>query len=294
MQSPKKQKKMGSALAGVVRLTAFLCGCMLVLVVQGGLLQIPAWREKHWLYLPPIFHRFCCWVLGIRVEVAGNMADQRPVLWVANHSSYLDIPVLGSLLPGSFVAKSEVGTWPLFGALSKLQKTIFINRKREDSHSQKDSLGDRLKAGDSVILFPEGTSSDFNRVFPFKSALFAVANITDTTGQPIMVQPVSVTCTHLDQVPLGRDLRPLYAWYGDMDLAPHLWALARLGGFRVVVEFHPAVRLSYFASRKALGQHCEAQVAAGVCAAITGRADLSTALVAMPHDIDDAKQTKAA
>lgn len=281
---------MGSSLTAIIRLTIFVILCLGVLLVQGTLLRIKWFRENHWLVLPRHFHRACCRVLGLEIHVTGHMTDAQPVLWVSNHSSYLDIPVLGSLLPGSFVAKSEVGTWPLFGALSRLQKTIFINRRREDSEAQKESLAARLKQGDSVILFPEGTSSDGNRVLPFKTALFAVANITDPDNQPVAVQPVSVTCTHLDEIPLGRDLRPLYAWYGDMDLAPHLWTLAKHGRFRICVEFHPVVRLSDFPSRKALGQHCEAAVAAGVCRAITGRNMLSV----QQYDIDDANESEAA
>jgi len=280
---------MGSRFLGGLRLIGFMLASLLVLLVQGSLLKIPFFRQKHWLILPPQYHRLCCWILGIEIVLKGKVSQDQPTLWVANHSSYLDIPVLGSILKGSFVAKSEVGAWPLFGTLSRLQKTIFINRRPGDTDAQRNSLSDRLALGDSVILFPEGTSSDGNRVLSFKTALFAVANMkTGQDQKTLAVQPISITCTHLDHVPLGRDLRPLYAWYGDMDLAPHLWQLAKLGKIRVVVECHPVVRLEDFGSRKALGQACEQQVAAGVSRAISGRN-----LVA-PLDIDDANQTKAA
>ena len=176
--------------------------------------------------------------------------------------------------------------------MSRLQKTIFINRRPGDTDAQRASLNGRLEQGDSVILFPEGTSSDGNRVLPFKTALFAVANMkTRPNGETLAVQPVSITCTHLDNVPMGRDLRPFYAWYGDMDLAPHLWQLAKLGKMRVVVELHPVVRLVDVGSRKELGQFCEQQVAAGVSRAIAGR-DMN--ILPAPADIDDAKQIKAA
>ena len=283
---------MGSVFLGVIRLTGYVLGSLLVLVVQGGLLKIPPLRDRYWLVLPPLYHRFCSWILGIEIVVKGDVSTSKPTLWVANHSSYMDIPVLGSLLLGSFVAKSEVGTWPLFGTLSRLQKTIFINRRPGDADAQRASLNGRLEQGDSVILFPEGTSSDGNRVLPFKTALFAVANMkTGPNGETLAVQPVSITCTHLDNVPMGRDLRPFYAWYGDMDLAPHLWQLAKLGKMRVVVELHPVVRLADVGSRKELGQFCEQQVAAGVSRAIAGR-DMN--ILPALADIDDAKQTKAA
>src|SRR3546814_6911519 len=80
----------------------------------------------------------------------------------------------------------------------------------------------RLEAGDDLVLFPEGTSGDGNRVLAFKSALFSVAE-RRPQGEPLTVQPVSIAYTRLDGLPLGRYLRPFFAWYGDMELGPHLW-----------------------------------------------------------------------
>ncbi len=131
-------------------------------------------------------------------------------------------------------------------------------------------MTDRLEAGDDLILFPEGTSGDGNRVLPFKSALFSVAE-RRPHGEPLTVQPVSVAYTALDGVPMGRYLRPSFAWYGDMDLAPHMWESAGLGRLTVVVEFHPPVTFEEFASRKAMADYCQTEVAQGVSAALSGR-----------------------
>src|SRR5262249_24991833 len=109
--------------------------------------------------IPPIYHRFCCWLLDLHIEVHGSMSAVRPTLFVCNHSSYLDISVLGSIIRGSFVAKSEVADWPVFGFLAKLQRTVFVDRQRRTtSYHQRDQLARRLDAGDNLILFPEGTS----------------------------------------------------------------------------------------------------------------------------------------
>ena len=121
-----------------------------------------------------------------------------------------------------------------------------------------------------MILFPEGTSGDGNRVLPFRSALFSAAR-SQPGEESLVVQPVSIAYTELDDLPLGRYLRPLCAWYGDMDLAPHLWQLAGLGRLTVVVRFHSPVTLAELGSRKALANHCQAEVARGVAAALTGR-----------------------
>jgi len=220
--------------------------------------------------LPLVYHRQCCRILGIKIERRGRQSRVPQTLYAANHVSYLDISILGALIQGTFVAKSEVRNWPIFGILATLQDTIFIERKAARSAGHRDEMVRRLAAGQSLILFPEGTSGDGNRVLPFKSALLSVAE-HQPGGDSLVVQPVSIAYTKLDGLPLGRYLRPLCAWYGDMDLAPHLWQLAGLGRLTVVVRFHPPVTLAELGSRKALASHCQAEVARGVAAALTGR-----------------------
>jgi 1-acyl-sn-glycerol-3-phosphate acyltransferase len=220
--------------------------------------------------LPVFYHRLCCRLMGIAVVPVGEMSTRRPTLFVSNHTSYLDITVLGSLIPGSFVAKTEVAQWPLYGWLAKLQRTVFVERRRQASHRQRDQLKERLAAGDNLILFPEGTSNDGNRVLPFRSALLSVAEADDS--RRLAIQPVSVAYVALNGIPMGHGLRPLVAWYGDMTLGPHLWQFSRLGKITVVVEFHPPVNLTTVGDRKNLTRHCSAAVAAGVEKALTGRA----------------------
>ncbi len=217
-----------------------------------------------------LHHRINCRIAGIRVEVRGEMSQAHPTLFVCNHVSYFDIPVIGSLIAGCFVAKEEVATWPVFGILAKLQRTVFIERNARRAAAHRNELQERLERGDNLILFPEGTSSDGSRVLPFKSSLFAIAE-APVAGRPLVVQAVSVAYTKLDGMPMGRYLRPFFAWYGDMDLASHLWQALALGHATVVVEFHPPVTIADFDSRKALSEHCQRQAAGGVAAAISDR-----------------------
>ncbi len=216
------------------------------------------------------YHIQCCRIMGIQIERRGRQSRERPTLYVSNHVSYLDISVLGALIRGSFVAEAEVRRWPLFGWLATLQNTIFFERRAAHTAAHRNEMMGRLEAGDSLILFAEGTSSDGNRVLPFKSALFSVAECRPG-GRDLVVQPVSVAYTKLDGLPLGRYLRPLFAWYGDMDLLPHLWQFAGLGRLTVVVHFHPPVTLAQLGPRKALCDHCQTESARGVAAALTGR-----------------------
>lgn len=256
----------GSALR-LVRVVAYCALTFSLMPVQALLLLV---RSPLAARLPPFYHRLVCRILGIAIERRGVPSPARPTLFVANHTSYLDIEILGAAIPGSFVSKVDVDGWPLFGWLARLQRTVFIDRKRRSVVRQRDALSARLHAGDQLILFPEGTSGDGQRLLPFKSALFAAVTESDGAGD-IAVQPVSVAYLRLDGMPLGRSYRPFFAWYGDMDLAPHLWTVLGLGRLGVSVTFHPAVRAADFPSRKALADHCAAVIAAGLAAALGGR-----------------------
>ena len=221
--------------------------------------------------LPLVYHRGVCRILGLNVERRGAMSAARPTLFVCNHTSYLDIEVLGAIIAGSFVAKREVASWPLFGLLAKLQRSVFVERRTQRAGEQRDAMTERLETGDNLIVFPEGTSNDGNRVLPFKSALFGVAE-RRINGAALIVQPVSIAYAGLDGMPMPRHMRPFFAWYGDMELASHLWHMLGVGAATVVVEFHPAITIEEFATRKALSSHCQAVIAAGVSAAIHGTA----------------------
>ncbi|WP_282604677.1 1-acyl-sn-glycerol-3-phosphate acyltransferase [Pelagibius sp. Alg239-R121] len=257
----------GSFLRSLGRILVYVTFTLAIIPIQYIAIRMGSTLRRG---LPRWYHRQCCKILGFRVERRGRQSRVHPTLYVSNHSSYIDIMVLGSLLPASFIAKSEVASWPFFGWLAKLQRSVFVERRRHKSGEGRDEMTTRLQAGDDLVLFPEGTSNDGNWVLPFKSALFAAAN-TEFDGQPITVQPVSLAYTRLDGVPMGRYLRPFFAWYGDMELASHIWRAVGLGWVTVVVDFHPPVTLAEFSSRKAMSDHCHRQVAIGVAAALSGR-----------------------
>jgi lyso-ornithine lipid O-acyltransferase len=258
---------MGSSTLRVVRILVYLGWTVSLMPVQAvGLLLRRPWVDR----LPVFYHRWCCHILGLKVRRIGTPTDDRPVLFAANHASYLDIEILGSLIAGSFIAKAEVASWPLFGWLAKLQRSVFVDRQVRSTASQRDALARRLAAGDALILFPEGTSGDGNRVLPFKTALFAAVD-GRRGAAGVTVQPVSVAYARLDGIPIGRHYRPFFAWYGDMAMAPHLWGMLGLGILEVVVEFHPPTSMSDCGSRKALAQYCHGRVAGGLGAALSGR-----------------------
>jgi len=219
---------------------------------------------------PAVYHRLVLRILGFRVTQYGAPQAGSGTLFVVNHISYLDVEVLGSVICGSFIAKSDVKSWPLFGLLARLQRSVFVDRRVRSTAGQRDSLTQRLAEGDSLILFPEGTSHDGTRMLPFKSSLFSAAELR-LDGRPVTVQPVTIAYVRMNGMPMGRDERPYIAWYGDMALAGHLWTLAGLGVTEAVVQFHPPVTIDQFGSRKALAAHCEQVIGQGLAAANSGR-----------------------
>lgn len=256
-----------SPVLGAVRLGAYALWTVVLIPVQAAALALKlplAWR------LPRFYHRVCCRLLGIRLLVHGRRSRKRPTLFVGNHASYLDIMIYGALIDGSFVAKQEVAAWPFFGLLAKLQRSVFVDRRIRTSLSQSGEIRQRLEGRHNLVLFPEGTSSDGNRVLSFKSALFAAADI-EVKGRQITVQPVSIAYTELDGLPVGRHLRPFFAWYGDMELVRHLWQLVGLGRPTVNVTFHDPVRMGDFGSRKELAVHCHRVVSQGHGESLGGR-----------------------
>jgi 1-acyl-sn-glycerol-3-phosphate acyltransferase len=216
-----------------------------------------------------IFARFywatVCRLIGLRVRAIGTPAPAsggRRVIFVSNHSSWLDIPVLGGRLDACFIAKSDVGAWPVIGTVARLGRTIFVSRRASATGRERDDMRDRLANGDNLVLFPEGTTSDGSRVLPFRSAFFAIAE----GEQPPLIQPVSVVYDRLAGLPTGRACRPLFAWYGDMDIASHFWRLAQHRGLRATVLLHAPIDPAAYANRKELSAQVWRVVADGAAA----------------------------
>lgn len=230
--------------------------------------------------IPRYFHTCLAKIMGVKIRVRGEMVggrfDEQPTFFVSNHSSYLDIPVLGSVIEGCFVAKSEVGSWPFIGMMSRFQNTIFIERRSVRAKDQVGPLRENLEQGNSVILFPEGTSSDGMRALPFKSSLFNIVEKPLADGTYLRVQPVTMICTEIGEMPIGRAWRPYYAWFGDMTLIKHVWDVFRIADFTVDIIFHPPVTVEEFGGRKGLSEHCQRVIADGVDQCITGRFDKKT------------------
>ena len=207
------------------------------------------------------------------LTIAGGLAI---VLLVANHTSWLDIVVLSALAPVSFVAKKEVGGWPFVSSLARLQRTVFVDRNRRQSAGDAaDEITARLDQGDTIVLFAEGTSSDGNRVLPFKTSLFGAVlpggEARSAREGNAVVQTAAIVYTHLHGVSLGRADRPRVGWYGDMEMQSHAWAVLQSGPLAVTVRIGTPVPLEDFADRKELARKSEREVRHAVHAILRGR-----------------------
>jgi lyso-ornithine lipid O-acyltransferase len=223
-------------------------------------------------YLPYWYHKGVCKLLGIRVHLSGAPIAKGPVLLVSNHISWVDIPVLSSIAPLSFVAKNEVATWPFISILAKLQRTVFVDRTRRLSVAEtRGQMLERLTAKERIILFAEGTSSDGNQVLPFKSSLFAAIEPSEGNGAGHLVQTVAIVYTRVHGLPMNRQQRPAVAWYGDMDMLSHAWGLLKLGPIDVQVRLGEPVAMSAVGDRKALAVHAYEQVRLDFSQLLTAR-----------------------
>ncbi|MEM9999848.1 MAG: lysophospholipid acyltransferase family protein [Pseudomonadota bacterium] len=217
-----------------------------------------------------IWHRCVARIFGLRIHVEGEQhrSTKTGTLYVANHVSWLDIVVLGAVLQTSFIAKSEVRSWPLFGWLARLQSTTFVDRNRRTKvHDQSNAIRQRLLNGDNLVLFPEGTTTDGNYVYPFNSSLFA-AIATGVEGDHIAVQPLSIAYNGQGGLPMGRQWRPLAAWGGTVTLGEHLPGVLRDGLFDVQIRFGPVIKDAQMQTRKQicaqLEQHIRQMTAKGL------------------------------
>ncbi|MDT8332114.1 lysophospholipid acyltransferase family protein [Roseomonas gilardii] len=250
-------RPLGGRLRAVRRLSCLLLWMLCCMPVQAVLLALPG-RGK--IRFARIFWRNACRLFGLEVRVLGVAPAGPRALYLSNHSSWLDILVLGGTLEACFVAKAEVKGWPVIGTVAKLGRTIFVSRTRARTGEEATVMREHLAQGENLLLFPEGTSNDGNRVLPFRSSFLGIADAAE------WVQPVSVVYDRLGHMPLTRIDRPTLAWYGDMGIAGHAWMLARLPGARVTVLLHPPVHPADFPNRKQLSARVERMVAEGAAA----------------------------
>lgn len=199
---------------------AWVRGLRLVIHLMVGLLQAAAinldfthslngQRAMHW------WTGVLLEILNIRLVVRGEPLEGAR-LTVANHVSWLDIPLIGACEPTRFLSKSEIANWPIAGWLANACGTFYIRRGKGGARPLLDKLVPHLRRGGSIVVFPEGTTGDGHEVLPFYSRLFAAAT---ESGSP--VQPLAI---RYGRAADGSNVAP---FVGDDDLVSHILRLLK-------------------------------------------------------------------
>jgi 1-acyl-sn-glycerol-3-phosphate acyltransferase len=245
------------------RLALGAVAATLFLLVCGPPRRFAQWRKwRAGRRIPVLFNRLLCAALGVDVRVHGRPEGARRLI-VANHVSWLDTLVLGSIEPMTFLAKKEIGAPALGGQIARLQGVIFVDRRRLRGIAKVNAqIAEAMADGDPVVLFAEATTGDGNRLLRFRSSHFEAARqaALSERGADAVVQPVFVDYSRMGGMPLGRRERPLVAWYGDMTFFSHFWRFLRAGAVDCDVYFGAPIRVSPESGRKAIARTTELRV----------------------------------
>jgi 1-acyl-sn-glycerol-3-phosphate acyltransferase len=205
-----------TAVLTILRL-AVLCLPLAVFVILAGpparIAQAFGWRFAR--QAPILFHRLLCASLGVRVRLHGGLDPIAKQLIVANHVSWLDVPVLASLGPMSFLVKREIGDSPATRELVALQGAVYVDRQRRAClPAVNRRMVETMLGGSPLVLFAEATTGDGNRLLPFRSPHFeSIRRVVCVGQQEAVIQPVYLHYSRLAGLPIVRNERPRVAWY---------------------------------------------------------------------------------
>ena len=254
--------QIGPKLRAVIRTGAILAYAAPLFAVQ-ALVAGPVFRDYE--RVPRLLKRGMHKMMGISVVFNHAAADiEKPTLYAVNHMSYLDIVVLGAHIPGAFVAKKDVRKWPVVGLAAAAVNTIFTERRVGTLRRDQRKIVETLNSGRSVILFPEGTTTD-GAGLPFKGGLLCTPfkNVSRVKlDQDIPIRPVSMFVTHVDGRSTAQqpELRRIFAWVGGENIAQHFWRLAQTGTMQLEITVHEPFDPRDYPNRRAFVKAVEDKV----------------------------------
>jgi 1-acyl-sn-glycerol-3-phosphate acyltransferase len=227
-------------------------------VLHGGHGLLVVWLQLRWLDDAGRQRRVQWWsakmlrLLGVTLQVEGGFRPGAKLV-VANHVSWLDIMVVHAVCPQArFVSKADVQQWPLVRRLVAAGNTLYIEReRRRDAMRVVHQMAEAMTAGDTVAVFPEGTTGDGHALLPFHANLLQAAIATATPVQPVAIRYADAS----------HAVSRAAQWIGDTTLAGSLWRLATADGLRVRLQVLPAEATAH-ADRRRLSEHLRAQIAA--------------------------------
>lgn len=201
-------------------------GAVLAVICGAAFVQYRPWQQPFIRW----WHRRFCNILNLDIKVHGEPLDGH-ALWISNHVSWLDIPVLGANFPVYFLSKAEVAKWPVVGWLAKVAGTLFIQRGSGDAGKVEMQLATHLREGRNVLFFPEGTTTDGERLKRFFHKLFGAA-----VSEQVAVQPVLIC--YRDE---HDALHPHAPFIGDDEFMDHAIDILKGGKMVIDIMVLPAV-----------------------------------------------------
>jgi lyso-ornithine lipid O-acyltransferase len=260
-------------LAALLSVWAGFFVCVILVHLWISVLGLP----NRWQIISRIQHSFTLLIriiLNIKVTVVGDVGqvERGGYLIISNHLSYVDGFVLGSIFPVVFTTDGEFKKLPVIGQWMTLTGMIFINRQRKNQVSLLVlEISRKLKEKTNILLFPEGDSTNGERMLPFQTAPLAAP----LRARSIIV-PVTLAYRCVDDKPVSKGNRDLIYWYGDMHFLPHFWKLLSLRSIEAMVTIQPKIESFRYednsAGRKRLAVDCYNQVLGR-----RGKGDLSRA-----------------
>jgi lyso-ornithine lipid O-acyltransferase len=175
-------------------------------------------------------------VMDFEIECVGLEKldlENKNYLFVSNHMSYLDILIFSSSLPSVFVTSVDMGEVFFLGTLAEMGGSIFVerrNRQRVDRDISK--MTETLRKGFNIVIYPEGTSTNGQRLLPFKKSLLMSAVDADRE-----IVPVALKYMEIDGAPFSKENADIVCWHGDMTFADHLMGLWKHRNIKVQLEF---------------------------------------------------------
>jgi 1-acyl-sn-glycerol-3-phosphate acyltransferase len=259
-------QRSGLAATTLLRLFILIVALAAFLAVIGAPRRIAQVCGRSWARRAPVlFHRLICAGLGVRVRRHGAFSNEMKQLIVANHVSWLDIPILGSLLPTSFLAKKEVGHHRLGREIVAMQGVVYVDRKRRSCIPAVNAqIAEAMRRGSPVVLFAEATTGDGNRLLSFRSPHFEAVRLaaSGSDRERAFIQPVYIDYSRLGGLPLARRERPRVAWYGDMTFLNHFFQFVRSGGLTCDVYIGAPISILTGIDRKSAARMAETAVRA--------------------------------
>lgn len=216
-----------------------------------------------WTIIPRNFHRLGAIFIGLKVTVIGQPVKGRPVLMVSNHISWTDIIAVGSAADVTFVAKKEIEKWFFVNFMAGLQRTVFVDRNRpSDAKRTTGEMAQRMADGHAVLLFAEGQSDIGTHVLPFRTALVGAAQQAMLQGgaREMLIQPLTISYTRLQGLPVSRNERSLIAWIKSKSFSQNIREILTGGVKEVTLVFGAPIPLAAGSDRKAVTKVAEIEV----------------------------------